>query len=66
MRVRLKSHAMAMLGRDMGEGRSARGGSRRGEPAAVPGDTSQSDQQQAGEKPGMPNPGAILRGLFGR
>lgn len=65
VRVRLKSHAMAMLGRDMGEGRTARG-SRRGESPSTPGDTTQSDQQQGGDKPGIPNPGAILRGLFGR
>jgi hypothetical protein len=65
VRVRLKSHALAMLGRDMGEGRAARG-SRRGEPPPAPGETTQSDQQQGGDKPGMPNPGAILRGLFGR
>jgi hypothetical protein len=67
VRVRLKSHAMAMLGRDIGEGRAARGASRRGEPPTGSGDAAPADQQQGGDKPGLPvNPGAILKGLFGR
>jgi hypothetical protein len=69
VRVRLKSHAMAMLGRDMGEGRAARAPSRRGEPPPATSDATQTEQQQGGDKPGLPlpvNPGAILRGIFGR
>lgn len=62
VRVRVKSHAMAMLGQDMGEGRAARAPSQ-------PGDASTRTEQQPGDQPALPlpvNPGAILRGLFGR
>jgi hypothetical protein len=66
VRVRLKSHAMAMLGQEMGEGRAARAPSRRGQPAAAAADGTQAEQPQD-DKPGLPiNPGAILKGLFGR
>ncbi len=73
VRVRLKSHTMAMLGQEMGESRAARRPARRGEQAAPAADAdaapSQQQQPQPGDQPGLPlpvNPGAILRGIFGR
>ena len=70
----MKSHAMAMLGQDMGESRAARAPRSRGDQAAPPAaaDPARAEQQQdqqQGDKPGFPlpvNPGAILRGIFGR
>jgi hypothetical protein len=74
VRVRLKSHTMAMLGHEMGESRAARRPAPRGEQAAPTADAAQNEQQQqqqqpASGQPGLPlpvNPGAILRGIFGR
>lgn len=71
VRVRMKSHTMAMLGQEIRESRAGR--PTRPAAADQPGaaaDAARSDQQQQGtDKPGLPlpvNPGAILRGIFGR
>lgn len=68
VRVRVKSHTMAMLGQEMGEARSARTPSRRAEqPAATAAESAPEPQQAPSPIPGLPvNPGAILRGIFGR
>ena len=70
VRVRVKSHTMAMLGQAMGESRAARTPSRRAEQPAPNADAAATERQQP-QQPGIPNvlpvnPGAILRGIFGR
>ncbi|HWI84076.1 hypothetical protein [Ramlibacter sp.] len=70
VRVRVKSHTMAMLGQEQGEGSAARGSRRaRPEQAAAPEGVQPppEQQQQGSEQAPLPiNPGAILRGIFGR
>jgi len=67
VRVRVKAHTMAMLGQEQGAAGAARAPARqRGEEAAPPAAAAQPEQQPGGI-PGLPvNPGAILRGIFGR
>jgi hypothetical protein len=66
VRVRVKAHTMAMLGQEM-EGSAGRGpGARRGADQASPAPADPA-AEQSGESPMLPvNPGAILKGLFGR
>ncbi|HXE50712.1 MAG TPA: hypothetical protein VN663_20220 [Ramlibacter sp.] len=73
VRVRVKAHTMAMLGQEQesSAGRASarrRGAEQRGAeqaPAVSPSEPAQ--EQQTGESPMLPiNPGAILKGLFGR
>jgi hypothetical protein len=66
VRVRVKAHTMAMLGQEQesnaGRAPGRRGGADQASPA--PADPA---AQQSGESPMLPvNPGAILKGLFGR
>jgi hypothetical protein len=68
VRVRVKAHTMAMLGHEQ-ESSAGRSPGRRGRGAdqAPPVSTSEPAQEQTGESPMLPvNPGAILKGLFGR
>jgi len=70
VRVRVKAHTMAMLGQELAAGAAPRGRVRqRGEesaPATATGQDQPQEQPPAG-LPGLPvNPGAILRGIFGR
>jgi hypothetical protein len=74
VRVRVKSHTMAMLGQDQGDGSAARQPSRRraeqpsraGAEEATPA-AAGAQQDNPAPVPGLPvNPGAILRGIFGR
>ena len=65
VRVRVKSHTMAMLGQEQGgAGMMGQPSQRRGEESAAPG--AGTDQDRSGAVPGLPNPGTILRGIFGR
>ena len=66
VRVRVKAHTMAMLGQEQGgAGMVGQPSSGRGEETAAP--AAGTEQDKAGGVPGLPvNPGAILRGLFGR
>jgi hypothetical protein len=59
VRVRVKSHTMAMLGQE--NERAARG--QRGQPE--PGRTEDADASSSGGLP-IPNPAGLLKGLFGR
>ncbi|MDP3673035.1 MAG: hypothetical protein Q8R69_25505 [Telluria sp.] len=62
VRVRVKSHTMAMLGQE--SERSARGERNQGSQAPT-GQAQESEAPQQGGFP-IPNPGGILKGLFGR
>jgi hypothetical protein len=66
VRVRVKSHTMAMLGQEQGgAGTMGQPSQRRGEETAAP--AAGTEQDKPGPLPGLPvNPGAILRGIFGR
>jgi hypothetical protein len=71
VRMRVKAHTMAMLGQEQ-ESSAGRSPGRRTRavdqaPAVSPGSPSEPAQEQTGESPMLPvNPGAILKGLFGR
>jgi hypothetical protein len=61
VRVRVKSHTMAMLGQEQGRTRPQARGDGNAPPAAG------AEPDKAGGMPGLPvNPGAILRGILGR
>jgi hypothetical protein len=60
VRVRVKSHTMAMLGEE--GGRSAGGRAGQQQRQEMPGQP----EQEAGSGLPIPNPGSILKGLFGR
>jgi hypothetical protein len=63
VRVRVKSHTMAMLGEESGRRSSASG---RGAPPPA-GQEAPPPTNNAGEPPpSMPNPASILKGIFGR
>lgn len=59
VRVRLKSTGMTVLGLEAREGER---GDRREEPAARPADA----REEGGLLPGLPSPGSLIRGIFGR
>lgn len=69
VRLRLKSSTMAMLGQEQrGAGMETQRPMGRGEPTPMPPQQGE-DSGQAGGLPGLPipvNPGAVLRGIFGR
>jgi hypothetical protein len=63
VRVRVKSHTMAMLGQDLSESSAGHRPGRRAE-AEEQMPTQGTDQPQP--QPRLPTPGAILRGILGR
>ena len=62
VRVRIKSHTLAMLGEEQ-DGADARGQGRRG--SAMPADASGDEDRAAAPAPSI-NPANVLRGIFGR
>jgi hypothetical protein len=67
VRVRVKAHTMAMLGQEQESSAGRAQGRRRGAEQPSPATAAEQPTEQTGESSMLPvNPGAILKGLFGR